>query len=173
MEAQRKGPWGQGRVLEEVVSKLRGGLVGDTQMICMFYHKELEGVKDMLQIEGPACAKTQRQQSESKVLTEIYEGSQSGWGRDEMEVMTGPISQKLLQYNKKHTPYNTAFTMAGWLNTRGRCQPALLHADQTPRAWVTSLRRRTDKCNRIGSVMSSSMWVVQRTVEGKEGDAST
>lgn len=64
MVAQRNWLWGQGRLLEEVVSKVRCEQVGDTQVMCMCTVRELGAVKGVLQIEGPACAKAPRQQSE-------------------------------------------------------------------------------------------------------------
>ena len=56
--------WSYRRLLEEVVSKLRAEQVGDTQRICVYIVRELGGVKRVHQIEGTACAKAQRQQSQ-------------------------------------------------------------------------------------------------------------
>lgn len=105
MVAQRNWLWGQGRLLEEVVSKVRCEQVGDTQVMCMCTARELGAVKGVLQIEGPACAKAPRQQSEYKAHTENCEEIQSGGaasrGRRKMrwERLTEPISQRPLQYD--------------------------------------------------------------------------
>ena len=45
-------------------SKLRAEQVGDTQRLCVYIVREIGGVKGVLQIEGTACAKAQRQQSQ-------------------------------------------------------------------------------------------------------------
>ena len=45
---QRNWTWGQGRLLEEVVSKLRGEQGVDTQRICVCIMRELGGVKGVL-----------------------------------------------------------------------------------------------------------------------------
>lgn len=55
------------------MSKLRAEQVGDTQRICVYIVRELGGVKGVLQIEGTACAKAQRQQNQYETHVENYE----------------------------------------------------------------------------------------------------